>query len=60
MVFSTLTHLECARCGRRHDADRQQNLCECGSPLLARYDLELAHAAIEPAELARRPGSLWR
>lgn len=35
-----LTHLECARCGLRHDADTVQNLChECASPLLARYDL---------------------
>jgi len=35
-----LSHLECARCGHRHDADVVQNLCrECASPLLARYDL---------------------
>lgn len=35
-----LSHLECARCGLRHDASVPQNLChECASPLLARYDL---------------------
>ena len=35
-----LSHLECARCGRVHDANAVQNLChECASPLLARYDL---------------------
>ena len=35
-----LSHLECARCGLRHDADAVQNLCHsCASPLLARYDL---------------------
>ncbi|MDX3664274.1 threonine synthase [Streptomyces sp. ID05-26A] len=35
-----LSHLECARCGREHDANAVQNLChECASPLLARYDL---------------------
>ncbi|WP_232837113.1 threonine synthase [Lentzea terrae] len=35
-----LSHLECARCGRRHDASVPQNLCHgCASPLLARYDL---------------------
>jgi threonine synthase len=60
MVFSTLTHLECARCGERHDADRVQNLCACGSPLLARYDLELARATVGPTDFASRPGSLWR
>ncbi|GGU66833.1 threonine synthase [Lentzea flava] len=38
-----LSHLECARCGQRHDADRPQNLCRsCSSPLLARYDLTKA------------------
>ncbi|MCG8923803.1 threonine synthase [Lentzea sp. CC55] len=49
-----LSHLECARCGREHDADAVQNLChECASPLLARYDLTRV----------RRPNddnSLWR
>ncbi|MGZ3140513.1 threonine synthase [Lentzea chajnantorensis] len=35
-----LSHLECARCGREHDANAVQNLCHsCASPLLARYDL---------------------
>ncbi|MFS8104477.1 threonine synthase [Lentzea alba] len=49
-----LSHLECARCGRRHDADQVQNLChECASPLLARYDL---------TRVARptQDNSLWR
>lgn len=29
---SALSHLECARCGERYDADQQHNLCRCGSP----------------------------
>ena len=38
-----VTHLECALCGLRHEADVLQNLCvECGKPLLVRYDLEKA------------------
>ncbi|MET9231028.1 threonine synthase [Lentzea sp. NPDC003310] len=49
-----LSHLECARCGREHDADAVQNLChECASPLLARYDL--ARVGRPTAE-----NSLWR
>ena len=57
-VDSTLTHLECSACGSRYEADRLQNLCRCGHPLLARYDL--AAVAVTPAEIAcRRPG-LWR
>jgi threonine synthase len=49
-----LSHLECARCGLRHDADQVQNLCrECASPLLARYDL--TRVARPTSE-----NSLWR
>jgi threonine synthase len=61
MSFSHLSHLECGRCGKRHDAGRPRNLCvECGSPLLARYDLEAVHSAVGPDDLARRPPCLWR
>jgi threonine synthase len=55
---STLTHLECSACARRHEADRLQNLCGCGAPLLARYDL--AAVRVTPAEIAARPPGLWR
>jgi threonine synthase len=55
-----LTHLECPRCGATHDADRPQNLCACGSPLLARYDLAAVRRAVRPEDLARRPADLWR
>ncbi|ANZ36150.1 threonine synthase [Lentzea guizhouensis] len=49
-----LSHLECARCGREHDANAVQNLCHsCASPLLARYDLlRVARPTSE--------NSLWR
>jgi threonine synthase len=55
-----LTHLECPRCGETHDAGRLQNLCRCGSPLLARYDLAAAGRAVDPARIATRPPDLWR
>jgi threonine synthase len=58
--FSYLTHLECGRCGRRYDAMVVQGLCECGSPLLARYDLPAVAAALDRAELGSRAPSLWR
>jgi threonine synthase len=61
MPESTLTHLECAACGARHDADVVQNLCtECGKPLLARYDLDIAARTLTPDTLAERPPDLWR
>ena len=57
--YSALSHLECARCGARHDASGVHGLCRCGSPLLARYDLERA-AAGGRAAIAARPPDLWR
>ncbi len=46
--------LECTACGRRREA-RLANLCECGAPLFARYDL----SAVRREELLRRR-DLWR
>ncbi|HET9581419.1 MAG TPA: threonine synthase [Gemmatimonadota bacterium] len=54
-----IAHLECARCGRAHPADRLQNLCPCGGPLLARYDLALLARRWGPQDLGRRRG-MWR
>ncbi|MEV4498292.1 threonine synthase [Micromonospora arborensis] len=55
-----LTHLECPRCGRESAADTVQNLCECGSPLLARYDLPAVAKAVTPERFGLRPADLWR
>jgi threonine synthase len=55
-----LTHLECPRCGAQHDAHRPQNLCGCGSPLLARYDLDAVRRTLSPTAFAARGADLWR
>ena len=60
MSYSALTHLECSRCGLRHDAGQVQGTCSCGSPLLARYDIAAVSARLSPAEIAARPPDLWR
>ncbi|MGH9803596.1 MAG: threonine synthase [Candidatus Acidiferrales bacterium] len=57
---STLTHLECSRCGASHPADRLQNLCACGGPLLARYDLKRAGRTLLPDKLKSRERTVWR
>jgi threonine synthase len=57
---SFVTHLECAYTGERHAADQVHNLSRAGKPLLVRYDLAGIRAALSKAELARRPGDLWR
>src|SRR5438270_668139 len=56
-----VTHLECAACGRRHEARRLHNLCvECGKPLLVRYDLEQAGKSLTKESLRTRRADLWR
>ena len=56
-----VTHLECSRCGARHEAGRLQDLCrECGRPLLVRYDLARAAETLTRDGLRGRVSSLWR
>ncbi|MBK8303816.1 MAG: threonine synthase [Chloracidobacterium sp.] len=56
-----VTHLECALCGLRHEANTLQNLCiTCGKPLLVRYDLEKAAETLTPESLKTRESDLWR
>jgi threonine synthase len=58
--FSSLSHLECPQCGLTHDADQVIGLCTCGSPLLARYDLDEVRAGLTKEEVSSRPADLWR
>jgi threonine synthase len=60
MATSALSTLGCSRCSRTYDPDRVQQLCECGAPLLARYDLAAAAATLTLDSLTRRPQDLWR
>ncbi len=56
-----LTHLECSKCGQRHDADKVQTVCEaCGKPLFAKYDLEGVKDAVSPEDFVGREASMWR
>lgn len=48
------TFLECTGCGKHHEV-HLANVCECGAPLFARYDLP----EIRPSELRARR-DLWR
>lgn len=56
-----VTHLVCAACGLRHEAQRLHNLCtSCGKPLLVRYDLDRAAATLTKESLRDRGSDLWR
>ncbi|MDN5347863.1 MAG: threonine synthase [Clostridia bacterium] len=58
--MSFLTHLECPKCGAAYDPSQVVNLCACGSPLLARYDLERLARAVTKEDLVGRRADLWR
>ncbi|MGH2543790.1 MAG: threonine synthase [Ardenticatenaceae bacterium] len=55
-----LNHLECSRCSQLYAPDERINLCTCGSPLLARYDLNRLSATLDPTVFADRPPTMWR
>ena len=58
MTYSALHGLRCPACGAEYDPDLVTNLCDCGSPLLAQYDL--AGVTVTREEIATRPPTLWR
>ncbi len=57
---SNIIELECSACGKKHNPSREQHLCTCGKPLLARYDLRRAAATLTLESLKTRPRTLWR
>ncbi len=59
-MTSALSHVACSRCGARYDADEIVQLCACGAPLLARYDLEKAARTLTRDALGGREPALWR
>jgi threonine synthase len=59
-MHSALSHLECSKCTAHYDPDAPQQLCRCGAPLLARYDLNAAAKTFTREALERREPSLWR
>ena len=54
------THLECSLCHNRLDAGVVANLCNCGGPLLVRYDLERLRHRWRRREVANGPSNMWR
>jgi len=60
MPKSFVTHLECSLCNRQYQAGKPWNLCECGGPLLVRYDLPKLRSAWSRDSLVSAPDNMWR
>ena len=58
--MTTLTHLECSLCHKHHDASIAHNLCDCGGPLLVRYDLDKVRESWNREWIPNGPSSMWR
>ena len=58
--MSFVRSLECPKCQANYSASEVHNLCQCGAPLLVRYDLEKLGKAIKKEDLMGRRADLWR
>lgn len=58
MNSNNTSHIECSRCGKQLPPGRLYNLCECGGPLLVRYDLN--RETMPRESLVSRTKTLWR
>ena len=56
--MSYLLDIICPACGKTYTADEPHNICSCGSPLLARYDMEQAKKDDELFD--ERYSGIWR
>lgn len=55
-----VSHLECPKCRAAYESERPVQLCECGAPLLVRYDLEAVRTHFKKDHLIGRRPDLWR
>jgi threonine synthase len=55
-----VSHLECPKCGAGYESEKPIQLCECGAPLLVRYDLKKVRENFRKESLASRKADLWR
>jgi threonine synthase len=60
MKFSYISHLYCPKCEQTYHVKERHQLCQCGSPLLVKYDLDEIKKVLKPDDLLRREASLWR
>lgn len=54
------SYLECSLCHKRYEAGQIANLCECGGPLLVRYDLDTIRRMWRRRDVPNGPSSMWR
>jgi threonine synthase len=55
-----ISHLECPKCHRDFAPFRPNNTCQCGAPLLVRYNLREMSRSVSRRDLRRRGPGMWK
>jgi threonine synthase len=58
--MAKVTHLVCSLCERKFEAAQVWNVCECGGPLLVRYDLDKLRHRWRRRDVPNGPSNMWR
>ena len=54
------SHLECPKCGNTYESEKLIQLCDCGAPLLVRYDINKIRDVFNKDAISSRKPDLWR
>jgi threonine synthase len=55
-----VSHLECPKCGNTFESEKLIQLCDCGAPLLVRYDINKIRGVLHKDTITSRSPDLWR
>jgi len=55
-----VSHLACPKCNNTYESEKIIQVCDCGSPLLVRYDLNKIATVLKKENLIGRAPDLWR
>lgn len=58
--MSYLSYLQCSKCEKEYSPKEIKNLCDCGAPLLVKYDLEKIKRNVDKNVFKTRNKGLFR
>ena len=58
--MSYLTNLQCSKCGKEYSTKEPHNVCDCGVPLLVKYDLDKIKKNVDKNVFKTRNDGLFR
>lgn len=58
--MSYLSNLQCSKCGKEYSTKEVHNVCDCGAPLLVKYDLDKIKKNVDKNVFKTRNNGLFR